>query len=357
MTHQNPLSCNALHIFRAILRETTYHPDPNARFFLRAYARDSFRHNAQKASDVFPAWEKVAVARRQTALLKRARNFQRTLERANQGYLDPFRKTLDWTYARKGPRRWHLMHGLMAEGANPELQSSTPLKALPVSETAGGGASDIPPLVVTITRFSRDWKPPTLFRALEKSQAATASYIPSQSKRLKPAGPSINPTTIWGRPTPGARIRKAKKQWYAHEASTLYPPLSTKEWERIHALAAGNDALKPVRRRPIASARVFADEEPAITTPAESPHDSLLAAPQKLGPWGHGRRGRPHALTPRFLRREYAWLLKHVPVAVAPAGDVEAAKQVPVFLWDSVRAGSAVQVEEVEGKVKEAMFG
>lgn len=422
MNHKKtPLHFNPLHIFRAILRETTYHPDPRARFYLKHHTRDSFRINKIKFAIHRQPWDPADKRKREVALMRRARHFCSVLRRANEGYLEPFRRTLSLTYARTGARRRQIMARIMAPVREPaahggtnetgEIDANTPDEPpLPASSdhaslsppagTKKSGvlfpmglsdnrffpeeAASSPPIVessvsqVVAHRASRPPKTaPPLFTALSTSQSSASAFIPSQTRTNKSHITKLPTTTIWNRPLPACRLRNLTAKWYANEASILMPPLPSQEWAHIRSIAAGHTHLTPSPRRPPAKTRVFG--------PAPDPAEqaaSLLALPEREAGYEGKQRGNPHRMTSRFFRREYEWLLRHVPLQIetsarAPAREADAKagpeggpsqhnppKQrkkadKPAFLWHSSileRAGRRMSVQSLGAEATKALF-
>lgn len=358
MNHKKtPLHFHPLHIFRAILRETTYHPDPEARLYLKHHTRDAFRINKIKFAIHRQSWDPAYRRKREVALMRRARHFCYALQRANEGYLEPFRRTLSLTYARTGARRRQLMAQIMAPFRDSESHSaatetaaaqddnsdgarlpaspihtgiSFPTRAkgrsvlFPMEPSPSGffppaeeSASSGPPAESTEaeaihepSRARPPKKAPPLFTALSTSQSSASSYIPSQT-RTNRSRPKLPTTTIWQRPLPASRIRNLTAKWYAKEASILLPPLPLPEWTHIRSIAAGSSPLTPRPRRAAATTQVF--------SPAPAPAElasSLLALPQREAGYEGKKRGNPHCLTARFVRRQYEWLLRHVPLQI-----------------------------------------
>ncbi|ETN37813.1 uncharacterized protein HMPREF1541_07436 [Cyphellophora europaea CBS 101466] len=361
MSHKTPLHFNALHVYRAILREATYHPDPHVRSYLRSYARDSFRTQKINFAIEFQDWTSVEKGRRETSLMRNARNFCQTIRRANDGYLNPFQKTLSLTYGRTGARRRQIMSALMApattetppstktdtntpstldkdQAPHDQILLSTSQDSLFANPLFPGdvSGSTTPPepntfdsakvFHETTAGAPRQSKRPLrkpfssmssiseTFRALTAAQSAASAYVPSQTRRITITGPNLPSTTIWKRPLTPKRIRNATKKWYAKTAQTLYPPLPTTEWEYIRSIAAGVTRLEPKSRRPQAAVCIFT----TVREPWKEPLRGLLDEPEKVARYEGKKMGNPHLMTPRWLQHRYEWLLRHTPVEVAP---------------------------------------
>jgi hypothetical protein len=368
---KNPLQFNPRHIFRAILRETTYHPDPKARTYLKEYAIDFYRRQQAKAAEDWPTWDPPEIARRETDLLRRARRFLSSTQAANNGHMLPFRRTLCLTYARKGPRRRILMRQIMAQPHSRHDKTSK------LEE----GESTSPSMT------SRDWQPTPFFKALHNAQASVHRFF-QVAKKLRPQSkfaPEIPKLTIWDRPLPGKRIQKNWQLWQSREARAVYPPLPHSEVEYIRSIAAGELTLQPVARRRAAKVPVFAPAQTLDDLQDEEGLNLLSDPPTRQRRPG---RGQPHNFTPRHLQRTYAWLLLRCPMAVNPApvpgkpdapdifGSASSAgptdifkpngnakkdemvigKKKPFIIWRHARK-SVLHVQTVSGKAADDLFG
>jgi hypothetical protein len=365
---KNPLQFNARHIFRAILRETSYHPDPKARVFLKEYAIDAYRRQQAKAAVDWPTWDPPDIARRETNLLRRARRLLSSLRAANNGYLDPFRRSLQLTYGRIGQRKRMLMRQVMAQPPSADDDSA-----------AQPGQAESTDLSMT----SRDWRPTPFFHALHNTQASVHRYlqVPKRLRTQAAFEPDIPKATIWERPLPGKRIEKNWRLWLSREARAVFPPLPHVEVEYIRSIAAGEIVLQRVTRRSAAKVPVFATDEALDLTSAEEQGLNILADPV-LRKRSKGR-GPPHRLTPRYLQRTYAWLLLRCPMAhkpvptdapgsIGPTGSTDVfksnagnakkdeilplGKKAPLIEWQNARKG-VLHVQTVSGKVADALFG
>lgn len=369
---KTPLHFNPIHIYRSILREASYHPDPNARTWLKQHASSSFRTNRDKLTKEYPKWTSIEKARKETHLLSRARKFQSLLHHANHACPFHFRRTLNLVYGRRGPRRRELMHHLMTVAPKPELsstilpgqqplQKSTDSASLPTSILSTAPEASKPSPSATTTPSIASTSPPTPpqqpqrqqqpqlpgpphFHTLLYTQSAASAYIPSQSRALQVKGPKtpLPATTIWNRPTPPQRAERHLQKWYAKEADTAYPPLSKPEWAIIRQIALGTVVLQTpaLRARPSPLAGDGDGE-----TRGE---DWLAPLDRKLPGKTPYRRRSPADLKWRFmarwLRRQYAWLLRHVPLALPTV----AATAAPAAAGSSTTTTTAASKENQE---------
>ena len=226
---------------------------------------------------------------KQIRLLAEARKRLSLLSRANEGYLEPLRKTLMETYGRQGRRRRELMAAIMAEPALPHASPSH--------------ASQI--------RYSKSWKPPHKFFTLMHSQSQLQRMIETHwpKKIFKKA--KFQTASIWGRPISKSRHQNQTRKWFVKVADAILPPLPKPEFERLQALANGtrNEILFPVPRR-VKVAEVGSDR--AIQQ-VEMDSGTLLDGPVKGKAFKPYIRGRPHNITPRFMQRLWTTVLRTTP--------------------------------------------
>lgn len=336
-------SPHPLHLFRAILREAGYHPDPAARSYLSQYASNSFRDAKIKLA-TRRKWTHEARLEREAVLLRNARQFLSILKRSNEGYLGPFRKTLSLTYGRTGQRRRPLMRQIMRIRSEPKSQALEGLPSYhPEVDFSTNGESKtetLDPVAITSANPHANpkkseiymygpgivaWPPrrhrpyttdeiPPMFQALSISQKSAASNIPSQGRANKSKGDKLPETTIWGTPMPESRTRNAMLKWFASEAALLLPYLPPKEWVYIRDIALGTTRLTVPPRRPTSTTHIF-------TTPDAERAPSLLAAPKGEPKYNGRKQGNPHKFTQRFLANQYEWLLRHVPLLIGGEGE------------------------------------
>lgn len=277
---------NALHLYRALLRECTYLPDSQARTYLREHVVHSFRNYLPRDRK----WRKEIPLSRQLALLHRGRKGLSILRRANQGYIRPLHNVLCWTYGRKGRRRRELMNKLMREDIP---QDRAAVEAL---------STDHP--------YSRTWKPPAMVMALLRSQAMNSEHLDRMvigTTNLKPK-PNIPEKNSWGRQMPEKRVKNMMHRWYTKQAKRLLPPLPEAEFRRLQALADGKidakDSAVPRRKSVV---------ETSIRGRSLVNERLLLEGPPKSHTFASYVQGRPHQLTRRLLQRIWVNIFQHVP--------------------------------------------
>lgn len=315
---------DALHLYRALLRECTYLPDSQARIYLRDHVIRSYRnylprnHSRRKVIPLAP----------QVALLRRGRKSLSVLQRANQGYLRPLQNVLFWTYGRKGRRRRELMDKLMEQ-------------EIPQNHEA------VEALIAT-NRYTRHWTPPAMLMALLRSQARNTDSldrIVGGAQKLKPA-PAIPEKNTWGRPMPEKRVKNLMRKWYAKQVDRLLPPLPEAEVERLRALSDGKAGSMegPIPRRKLVSVATT-ERDPLLN------ERLLLEGPPQSHTFAAYVQGRPHQLSSRLLQRLWLNIFSHVPVMTW-----DSAKEKWEVKW-SVKDRARPQVKEVSDDRLEALFG
>ena len=316
------MSKNPVHIYRALLRECTYLPDPNSRAYIKHWVHESFRRYLPRDLHL-PRCRPVPVDHnRESKNLKKGRHLAETLRRANQGYPAPFEKVLRWTYARLGKRRRVLMSGMTSlesngiEGELEELEPQTPIK------------------------FSKDWKPSPTILALMSSQEKQYNHLPWINARISSKRPNPQEKNIWGKSMPECRFRNKQRKWYAINLDLMLLPLPDAEYNHIKACATGETRVEPRLRRITASVHL---------QPSEKAEESVLEEPKM----SQHIAGRPHEMTQRFFRRHYQRLLLHVPYAQELANSPERPLAIK---WDRVYR-ERFTITETNDAQSKALFG
>lgn len=263
----------ARHLLRAILRESTYLPDPQARTYIAVHAVARFRDYTpgNKPDDL--------LLQRRRQQLDNARKALSELRRANEGELKPLIKVLHLTYARIGKRRHEILSSLQHK---PPADANVDDKTLPRITLQHRA----------LLESQRQTSPPAITRPLLRSWT------------LK-----IPETNSWDRPMPKKRVANITREWYAKILERTIVPLPRSEWERLRDLALGNTKFKgPIPRR-TALASTSALPSPLELSlglvPVNSPRVILHKAANPV----HG-----HRLTPRFMQRCWASVFAHCPV-------------------------------------------
>ncbi|OCL01613.1 hypothetical protein AOQ84DRAFT_217272 [Glonium stellatum] len=350
---QHPTS-PLIHLFRALLRETTYLPDADARLFCRQQIITRFKAY-QPDTKSLPVWQTGltpykrrwpdTIKRRAAKKQKEARKALTFLRRANNGDMSCLERVLLHTYGRIGRRRHKLLERLLEpEVAADSMTVEAMLKANaaslkpPLQQIYHSGRGALRYFAAprrtseTEVEYEISDKYPKL-KAVIKSQQSTTAHNPVRSvlKASKVVAPSKN---IWGRPMPIKRARNIVSRWYKSTVEKILPPLPDYEWDRLCGLAAGDikwEGLIP--RRPVGIDRSqthkFGDSyltllASAVPSPATSDtlnatsRDTILQTSKmkilrdgltlRTPSFADVPRGkdRPHNITPRFMRRLYA---------------------------------------------------
>src|SRR5271170_410895 len=275
---------NPIHLYRALLRECTYLPDPRARTFFQNYTISSFRKYLPKIR----SWRHNIPLERQVRLLDRGRKQLSMLRRANEGYLKPLEKVLMITYGRVGKRRRQIMFNLMREETPQSRELAADEKIEP---------------------YKKDWSPLFLVQKLMQSQAACQGQLDRSTARVKPKL-QIPEQTIWKKELPPSRARNAVKKWYVRNVDLILPPLPEKEWLELRGKATGTIPWPgPIERRRKAA------ELGAVRESIVKP-EVLLDGPEKGETFKKYVNGRPHRITRRVMQRLWAVVFKHTPLLV-----------------------------------------
>ena len=271
-----------LHLFRGLLRESTYLPDPAARQYLHGHIVARFRDYHPRSTLPFSSRRQKSVAlvqQRLPSLLRSARRGLVFLCRANDGHVRHLAKILAMTYGRVGKRRHELLEDLK-------------IPDIPVDQAAVEKLSE--PANQAVPR------PSEKLMALVKSQAKRRllPFSRSNTPRLKPEIPEVN---SWGRPMPIRRVRNFKRRWYAETLDRIMPPLPEAEWDRLRMRASGQLPLRsPVARRKWAGG------------PDDEGHRPLVG--ERIKSSLKGARSNPHRITSRYMRRLWAKISAQCPL-------------------------------------------
>jgi hypothetical protein len=315
-------------ILRAILRECTYLPDPQAREFVRQQALAGFRKWIGKA------WRLRTSDGIETRLMQKRRDARSTakeLHRANQGETPMLRRFLMATYGRVGKRRWELLEPLLGSPEQqhefleniPDLiarkkeqeladansgksaQAPTKTRLRPSRETKDAGQPQVDrlaaphPLVPDIASVYL----PTQLRELIRSQRR--NYIlPVSEADILVLQPPILAQNYRGHPMPISRVRNSVKDWYNDILSGVLPPLHEDEWNRLRDLAnttrRPDEVLIPRRRGPATDTRPMSMLE-------------LVVSGTKFHQ-GHFENRNAKNITPRAMQRIWADVFRKCPL-------------------------------------------
>lgn len=318
----HPVVDNALHIYRALLRECTYLPDPAARQSVARHTALRFRH--RRLLDPTDAGKSIAKARRALSLLVRA----------NHGQAEVLLKVLQFAYARRGRPRRELVRQLQLPSVLDIPADDAELRAVAASTRAptldrlrisssvlqGHGSS---PRYVAADHTSAVRAIPS--RAAVPKGRSLAGWPPvsdrlnalvhSQRKQRQSATRQAFPKmdlvvglNSWGRPMPKVREKNARWKLYRDTLDSVLPPLPEKEWCRLRDLSLGRRRWEgPIARR--AREDRYADgSDPTLLTPG------FLQAP--LGRQRHliRFRGRSSKITEKLMQKLWGLIFAECPV-------------------------------------------
>ena len=271
-----------LHLFRALLRQCTYLPDPAARQYLHGYIISRFRDYHPSSTLPLSSRRHKATAlvqRRLPSLLRAARRGLVFLRRANDGHTRQLGKILAMTYGRIGKRRHQLLKDLKIPDA--------PVDQTAIEKLSEPGNQAVP-------------HPSELLMALIKSQAERQPSHFSRSNTPRPKL-EIPQTNIWGRPMPIKRVRNFKRQWYGESLDRIMPPLPEAEWGKLRMLASGQLPWEgPVTRRKWAGDQDDQGQRLVVGEPVKGTSKA--------------RHTNPHRITSRFMRRLWAKISAQCPL-------------------------------------------
>ncbi|KAI6785508.1 uncharacterized protein J7T54_007151 [Emericellopsis cladophorae] len=239
-----PAPSHPLHLYRHLLRQTSYLPPVLSPTF-RARLRRTFRQNR---------YQKTHVPRR----IARAKASLRTLSAANNGDSKCMRHLIDEGFGRSGKRRATLLRQfLVPEGP----QDSDALEALTSGNqqsvqrsTAATEGEQNPEATHLKSKkqkygFLQAWDRPKLLRFLksQKDQMGAASadrgvlWNVGDIKSVKEDNevPELNK---WGKPPGETLVRAKQAKFWKRNVEKILPPLGRGEWEMLEKLSIGLQA-------------------------------------------------------------------------------------------------------------------
>ncbi|KAF2450308.1 hypothetical protein P171DRAFT_348559 [Karstenula rhodostoma CBS 690.94] len=307
------------HTLRALLRETSYLPDANARRFFRRYIVNRFRAY-QPAENASPSLDAHAVEkkrhgfgkRRDVSIIEeRARAVRdqgkkglNYLRRANNGEYTCLKKILFFTYGRIGKRKYALLEHLLRPDDPTAVLEPSPLQKLYYSNDRFLSFFDAPkkasPTDYNIAISDRYRRLKTTLRAQVQNEISLGREI----KRHQINTPINN---VWGRPMPIKRARNIVRKWYAETMTRLLPPLPNDEFDDMQAMADGRKDISLVKRRATRIELHPAEELPPADRFAKLVQDALvLETPSKAD-----KCIRPRQIDARLMRRMYVTVLSY----------------------------------------------
>ncbi|KAL4892452.1 hypothetical protein BDV59DRAFT_179986 [Aspergillus ambiguus] len=303
-----------LHLYRSLLRECSYLPDPIARPYMHEYVVDRFR---RYTDDRRPSFNRDL--QRHHALYKTGLGKLKLLERANQGYSRHLEKVLRLAYGRKGKRRKALLDALVP----PEVPANT---------------AAVMELIQKARMYEDGWEPPSILMDLLKSQHNNGVIAQLNHRQVKHLEPSIPKANTWGRPVNMSRRKNIRQQWYMSVLESLLPPLPDAELEVLEGLISGRLQWKPPKKRAVLS---IAPPQPSLDA------EFLTDGPRKGHTFRVYANGRPHNITRRFMTRLWKRISCLVPrMVLDPTGRKH------VFMWDMMRPIPSLHAEVKDKETK-----
>ncbi|QSZ28744.1 hypothetical protein DSL72_003246 [Monilinia vaccinii-corymbosi] len=242
--------------YRALLREATYLPDPDARKFAHDLIVNRCNpHNPKKrnpiywGTDYFRSHFDLETCRKRS---KKMAQKLHLLERINlEGSSKDLQDVLLRTYGRAGHRRRELLSQLLRPGEQELPQDDTALSHVIDSQIAKNldatkhAVVEETGTLEVAKRQRRELKELTMFLASQQAHNPMES-IRGKIKKLLPDIPEKN---AWGRRLPAARKEKMRRKWWAYLLERVLPPLPEHEWDRLRDLATEKQPIEELRPR------------------------------------------------------------------------------------------------------------
>jgi len=311
------------HLLRAILRETTYLPDEQARKYTRRHIISRFRDYSVGSRPSGTIYE------RREEKLEEANEALKTLIRANAGEIKSLQRVLLLSYGRVGKRRHELMRPLLETPDVPSdhtgMTRDGRRDSLSANSKRAAPAEGLPTLNGKLMALLQS-------QATVQPQELTRKN-PKHVRQLRPRIPEHN---SWGRPMPEVRVKNMTKRWYAEQLNRVLPPLPTSEWERLQDLATGE--AKPER---LAKRRIRTKKEIGVYH-SDLQREKIVARLLKQNIYSRDISGKGHDITSRSMRRIWAVIFS----------------QCPLMSWDSVDRRWKVEwgSNVLKRKVMEGLF-
>lgn len=310
MAQINPPEWRSL--YRCLLRETTYLPDPIAKGFMHDHTRQRFRRYTSspdtgrgrgrgRQTNTESEPEPELDIHKQHQLRKQARQRLTLLRRANEGYTKPLEQVLRLSYGRTGRRRRELITRFI---------TPTPVPS---------NTTEVQEIVNTPSLQDDKWTPPQLILDLLKSQQRNGVLHELGARPfVKTLEPPIPAENAWGKPVSIRRRVNIRREWYGAVLECLFPPLPGEESRILRGLIDGSVHWTPPKRRAAQhyyqSGAGSGSGTGTGTGTGQLNASFLVDGPSK----GHTFRkyvdGRPHTITRRFMRRLWQRILCLVPM-------------------------------------------
>ncbi|KAF2744381.1 hypothetical protein M011DRAFT_408633 [Sporormia fimetaria CBS 119925] len=324
-----PSQLKSLHLFRALLREASYLPDATLRSHFHRHIVNRFKayqptHNATATAE--RTYRRSGYKRRYIDIIdartseaqKRAKKGLNHLRSANAGNRRDLQKLMLFAYGRIGRRKYILLDDLMKpdpEAKGAEDPGPSPLQKHYYSDRPNLRFFDAPkdkihPGRKVANEVSIDFLP--RYSRLKAALKGQAQRNVSLGPPLRRVSIIIDKYNVWQRPMPIKRARNDVNRWYKDTMTKLLPPLPNYEWDELHALASGAAKwLGPVARRTPARTLQPIIDNPIARSKTVIDVGLALDKPAKADRLPDPRRPMRDQVSPRFMRRLYAYVLQY----------------------------------------------
>ncbi|KAK2798948.1 hypothetical protein FQN50_008679 [Emmonsiellopsis sp. PD_5] len=287
------------HVYRGLLREACYLPDPVARQYMSYLVRQRYRAYWKR---VIP--ESFIGPHGQFYLERRGRKYLSLLTRANEGHARPLERILMLSYGRSGLRRQFLARQLILPDSPVPKNIKTIVRDM------------LPP------QIPKKWEPIPALLALVKSQSEHKALV---TERIAPAmqdpEPPVPRKNVWDAPiSPGKAIR-GRQKWYRMLTQNLLAPIPHKEFDTLCGLLSGTEPWSLPKRR----TRPAGDTD---NTKQALDAEFLVFGPEKDLTFDKYKHGRPHIITRKFMSNFWERVL-----LATPRLTWDAAKSVWTVRW------------------------
>ncbi|KAK2773680.1 hypothetical protein CKAH01_13480 [Colletotrichum kahawae] len=282
-----PKPIRPLHVYRHLLRATTYFP-LICRPYLEDWVKDAFRRERARAASAeakLPNLRRDHGREREEHFLRTKALFEgkrklRTLNAARMGDTERFRKVLWLVFGKLGRRRRELMADFVKKQPDPPLdiqelekkiqlidierdiqkaEKLEKLKRIPPTRRVFDRTDPTPWVRQKLSPIEANWdiKKLTQFYSSQKThQLDTQSFCWPRTK-LESFRPErhVPEKDIWGRETAAQRKTKKVRLWWKRTADKLVPPVERNEWDILRSIATGDAPAvlwKLAPRRPVA---------------------------------------------------------------------------------------------------------
>ncbi|EME86463.1 uncharacterized protein MYCFIDRAFT_119639, partial [Pseudocercospora fijiensis CIRAD86] len=277
-------------ILRQTLRECTYLPDPNARSYMSHFVASRFRRVSFK---IWQNRDQPGLGVRVEHHLRNARQMRNGLQRANEGDRQALLRCLEWTYGRRGKRRYVLLEPLMpAEGRQDIVQLMSKDEGPEQDADVSTTEKPLPSLT------------PELYALAASQRSLNLPSSKKAPKQLEPVIPEFNARLL---PMPKKRVKNLTHQWYAKVLDRILAPLPVGEWEQLRDWALGID-MPDVKERRGSSAATLNRGHFRGHTALEA-----IVVQGRLDPKSFPNQN-AHEISRRFMQRLWAQVFSDCPV-------------------------------------------